>query len=653
LRLAAEVHSIECRRFKIVAELLATSHGLASESVEAAEDTVDASPDNLSSLEELAAWIAGLTESIAAAPLPLPVQGFADAEGNEEADGTKVYEERPEARAALCAAAGAEKVVLVGRLHAVESWTVARLRLMREQLDDVFARMDDWIRDRVRVENNAIKAAVRQLTDLGWSEDADMGVPTSSRSALSGSPLSLRNIRSPKTPKAVASSPNAGVEKRKRRDVVSALYPVTLDIELFQPPELEVALPPANKAVQRMSSMRTSVKDPGQGRWMQDMLVALLQNIMERSGGAAAISADAVLAAILEQRSVGFGFDVDIVPPSWVLRSEAAIAAFCTSFVNSAWGNVAVDITDLMLHLTFCDRNISWPKAEALVASRQMLETMANSLSEDQPAAYPDMLVNEELFLQLPLWDDLQSQLKDEPPDEQADRIRRWIFRILTCCQDEDKPLMLPDLGRSAPASISARRLFTYLGASTTPMAGLQLAMKLMASPVQVDAEAETAEAASAPQILVRDLWAILFSVGGRSSQAAVSPPELARFCSELLPPEADPEPAAVPAGKPGKGASPAPPAPEEAKPPTPPEEMTVEYDEKLFRNKAVLRGLCTHGGLLCRRRGLDMFFPSTGIEEPSSILHDTAQAAAAQGLSSIVPIPAPPEVEEKPEDES
>lgn len=347
-----------------------------------------------------------------------------------------------------------------------------------------------------------------------------------------------------------------------------------------------------------------------------------------------------------------------MLPPLWVLRSEASLAAFCSALVSPSWGSVAVDMTDLLLHLTFHERNISWPTADALTASRELLESPDSGLGEEQLAAYPDVPVSEQLFMKLPLWDDsLQAQLRDEPTAEQADAVKSWIFRILLWFQDEAKPLLPSVSGGSSSATITARRLFTHLGLSTTPMAGLQLALKLMISPLPPPqaVEGEPVEGEAGPQILVQHLWTILFSRRGRSSLAAAPPPELADFCLELIPPEPEPDPAAAaPAGKPAKGAKGAPDPAAEAKPvkKLKPEEMIVAFDENLIRNKAVLRGLCTHGALFCRRRALAMLFPPATASVPSLALHDTAQAAAAQGLASLVPTP-PPTAEEVPEGET
>jgi hypothetical protein len=103
--------------------------------------------------------------------------------------------------------------------------------------------------------------------------------------------------------------------------------------------------------------------------------------------------------------------------------------------------------------------------------------------------------------------------------------------------------------------------------------------------------------------------------------------------------------------GKPGKGA-PIEAPPVEVEPPPPPEKLTVAFDMKkvdeaeLLRKKAVLSGLCTHGGLLCHRRALKAFFPAA--KDPAALvsLHSSKDALEAEGLASSVPPPPPtPEV--------
>jgi hypothetical protein len=53
----------------------------------------------------------------------------------------------------------------------VEGRSVGMMSTMRQHLEDVFARMDGWVTDRVKNENEAIKAVVMQIrmADMGWS----------------------------------------------------------------------------------------------------------------------------------------------------------------------------------------------------------------------------------------------------------------------------------------------------------------------------------------------------------------------------------------------------------------------------------------------------------------------------------------------------
>jgi hypothetical protein len=373
------------------------------------------------------------------------------------------------------------------------------------------------------------------------------------------------------------------------------------------------------------------------------MLRGLLQNIVDRSSSAAAISANTLLAALLEQRSSGFKFDVDLVPPMWVKRSEATLAAFCAALVNPEWGNVAVDVTELFLALTFHDRRIPWPTIEALAASRQLIESRVESVE-----AYPDVQISEELFMELPLWDDkVSSQLADEPSAEQLPHLKRWIFRILLCFQKDGQACVPAMLGRPSNEPISARRMLTYLGLGRTPMEGLRAAMKLLL-PIQpkviVQGEAEAEEKESRPEILVQHLWSILYSRLGRPVAGAPKAPELAEFCTDLVPPAPlEPVVEETKKGKPAKGAPAASPEPVEVEPPPPPEKMTVLLDEaELLRKKAVLSGLCTHGGLLCHRRALETFFPVARDPTVLVSLHNSKDALEAEGLASLVPAPPP-----------
>eukprot|EP00435_Cladocopium_sp_Y103_P002582 s1850_g1.t1 len=80
----------------------------------------------------------------------------------------------------------------------------------------------------------------------------------------------------------------------------------------------------------------------------------------------------------------------------------------------------------------------------------------------------------------------------------------------------------------------------------------------------------------------------------------------------------------------------------EETEAPVIPEEATVAFSEQvLMSRQTVLKALMSHGGLLCRRRGLEMLFPNAGSIFP---LKTSAEAEALKELQSLVPEPPPPE---------
>jgi hypothetical protein len=658
LNLAIQLYSHECDRFNRASELLLSSHGLSWSAADISEDLSDTSPQGLSSLADLVDWFQDVTQGIASRPLPLPFQDGAELRGDlaeEDPLRSNPIEDGFEARAELQRAIAFEKLRLMQRLRSIESWTIARLTVMREQIEETFRRMDDWIRDRVRAENIAINAAVAKLKDgqTAQLEEDEMKLSRSGSSFFgrSTSKRSWKHQRSDTIPP----SPTGGPVQKLRKQVLKALEAKTLDVDVLRPPKLEVALAPPEGAQSlaegrpasrqsRMSKQSTQAK-VSEGRWSQDMLTKLVSNLVSRSGGsAAAVSAATLTAAILEQRSSGFQFDVNLVPPLWVKRSEATLATFCSALVNPEWGNVAVDVTELILALTFHERQISWPTMDALMASRQLLESKASGLTEKQLDAFPDVPVNEELFMKLPLWNQGEIKLNIEPPSEQVDGVKRWLFRVLACFEKEDQPLLSSVTAEST--AISARRMFMYLALGAAPMAGLSQMLKLLLThQPKAGTAGDTGEGDSAPDILIHHLWQILFSVKGRPAACEVPPPpDLADFCVEVAPPP-EPEPVET-KGKAGKNAPP-PPDPSEAEPPPPPEEMKVAFDEeKLMRNKAVLRGLCTHGGLFCRQRALSLLFPAADVPGPSG-LHTAAESLVAEALTSIVPPPSTPAADE------
>jgi len=242
--------------------------------------------------------------------------------------------------------------------------------------------------------------------------------------------------------------------------------------------------------------------------------------------------------------------------------------------------------------------------------------------------------------MKLPLW------LDNEPAC--ADDLKQWIFQVLQCFEKEadPSPPPRPPSRRMSGAqgtmpqssgTLTARRLFAYLGLGRAPAEGFQRMARLLL-PAAVFHGSEEAPA----DVRIQDLWTILFSCKGRPRSMVASAPDLASFCALVLQ-EAKAEPAAPPKGgkaapkaKGKKGAE----AEEDtdAGPPPPPEEATVVWSQQaLLQRPSVLRALCSHGALLCRRRGLETLFPSGGAGKP---VLSAAEAAAAVELQSLVPPP-------------
>lgn len=266
---------------------------------------------------------------------------------------------------------------------------------------------------------------------------------------------------------------------------------------------------------------------------------------------------------------------------------------------------------------------------------------------------YPDVPVSEDLFMKLPLWSSQEeARLRDEPWQERADALRRWIFHLLLWFENssDPKPPVVPGQAkvRSATREISARRLFTYLGPGATPTEGLQRMLRLTLPAPGVALSEDPCE------MKIQDIWNIVFSRKSRPRGVGMRAPALTTFCKELLyvPPEkvADAKAGGAQKGKapppPAKGGGNKPsPAEEEAEAPVvSPEEATFGLGEKaLLRHLATARALCTHGALLCRPRVLVALF-ANGADAASSQagggprILTSAEAAVAKGLASMVP---------------
>lgn len=425
------------------------------------------------------------------------------------------------------------------------------------------------------------------------------------------------------------------------------------------------------------------------------MLRGLLDGLASRSRGSGALPEAALLEELLARRNETLSLRSQLVPEGWVRRSDDAYRALCRGFAAPGWGSAEVDVTEVVLALSFHCRPISWPTLQALECSRQMLETGGGAAAEGQErVAFPDIHVGEAAFMQMPLWEEEDEVALQREASESFDDLRLWIFEVLSRFDGAARPrspapsapgtatpaqtpaartgsrngspalsLAASPLRAASPAmspggfgfgaaagperGVSARRLFAHLGTGTVPTEGLQRALRLlMPTP---PAERMTEEGTLPHEVRVQDLWMALFSRGARPPAALAPAPDLAEFCREIVSPPApaDPDPADVKAKAKAKALAKKAPTQQElgaeeadSAPPISPEEATVPLtSQEVQRHPAVLRGLCSHGGLLCRRRALAALF-SEGSPTPPLVTF--AEASEARGLPCL--IPAPPE---------
>lgn len=490
--------------------------------------------------------------------------------------------------------------------------------------------MDDWIKDRVKEENEAIKATDTLLRSGRWEDEEPVFMTT-------------RSMRRSQT--ATMKPALTGAAGKRRRDVLKVIIAKTLDVDVYIPQKLEVseaAVPvptrPSTSNSQVAVGSRPSTTKPLRPvfpeRWSQDMLWGLLTRLADLSG--AVCSAEQLLQALLERRHCALGFNNEqVIPESWVMRPLVVYKLLCDSMVEPAWGATGVDVTEFLLVLSHHENSVPWPTPEALEETRSFIQSEESPLGQDVLASYPDVPISEELFCQLPLW-----------PETCPPELRRWIFQVLATFAEEQvrlpaKPSRRPE--DPSEFTITARRIFGYFGLGHSPAESFSRLCRLLLPREALAAEEEPA------QVLVKDLWMLLHSQRSRPSGLLAPVPDLATFCNNLLE-EAKAETAAAAAPK-GKAA----PKPkgkakqeveEEVEPPPLPEEATVAFSEKvLLQRKTVLRSFCSHGGLLCRRRGLEVLFPTAGS---GWSLATSSQAAALQELQSLVP-EATPEEEEAP----
>merc|ERR1712224_857134 len=85
------------------------------------------------------------------------------------------------------------------------------------------------------------------------------------------------------------------------------------------------------------------------------------------------------------------------------------------------------------------DRRMEWPDEESLLRCKQFLEAKrASGLDSKQLAKYPDVAIDEDLFMKLPLWNDIsEARMKDDIPAERPDAMKRLLFHILAAFEEQ------------------------------------------------------------------------------------------------------------------------------------------------------------------------------------------------------------------------
>eukprot|EP00931_Biecheleriopsis_adriatica_P003924 TRINITY_DN105671_c0_g1_i1.p1 TRINITY_DN105671_c0_g1~~TRINITY_DN105671_c0_g1_i1.p1 ORF type:complete len:1772 (-),score=500.32 TRINITY_DN105671_c0_g1_i1:76-5391(-) len=616
--------------------------------------TPESPPETLSSLEELAQWLDASAERVAAAepsgvpelPAGASEAPVADFEGEEEdgsREATQSITQHGQSQKAvhsseLRAAIQAERLGLAQRCRAAAAWSFARLETMQKQYNEIFVRMDDWIKHRVKEENDAIRATAALLFTGKWEDEEPPMSPTATRKHRSTRKSLTSSLQAPMTSSTA----------RRRRDVLKVIVPLTLDVDVYAPPKLDVCTEAHSRPSSRQGSapsgapggrrMSSSTVAALPERWSQEMLWGILVRLLDLGAGSSGgvVSEASLLQILLERLHGALGYENEQVAPlPWVRRSEDVYKLLCRTMVEPAWGNCGIDVTEFMLVLIHHEYMLPWPTLEALGAARTFLESPEESgLDEDTLAAYPDIPVNEELFCKLPLWPECPQDL------------RQWIFQVLHCFSNEAQP-SLPSKPRpsrdgmpNSSGSLTARRIFSYLGLGSAPADGFVRHTRLLL-PASAFSEGE-----EQPQVLVQDLWAILFSQKSRPAAMLAPSPDLATFCEALAEEGKAAEAAVAAKAKAAPKAKGKKEEEVEEEPPKPPEEVTVAFSaQSILQRPTVLSGLCSHGALLCRRRGLEALFTQGGGFGPP--LRTSAEALAVTELQSLVPSPPPTAADE------
>lgn len=589
LRAAEKLQALEYSRFLTSVNILATAFGFAEHGpgIEAVEWM---STEGISSEEDIQDWLSSSTRRFASAPIGIETTNFPE-----------------ELRRAILA----ERLGMSRRLAAVAAWVTPQLKVLRRQLEEVFSRMDDWITERVRGENDAIKSAAHLL--LNW-QTQKVQTPDTRRSSLT----MVRHSLSSSMTRRMTSQTNlkqlpAG-ERSRRREALKALEPLTIHVELFYPPKVEVipSLQGSFPVAARKSSF-AQLYVPAD-RFTQEMLSGLQKQLAVH--GAAVCREEDLLQALVERRSSTLGYWSEAIPQSWVKRPEAVLKLLCRSFLEPASGEAArkIDVTEFLLVLSSRELLLPWPSLQSLESCRQQLLSEDSGLSSEARSLYPDIQISEEIFMRMPLWDD------------RHEVHQKWLWQVLSRFEEDQSAE--GDGGRPS-GSLSVRRLFGYLGLGDTPTEGLTRLRRLLLPSASLEGSQE---------VLVQDLWTLLFSQKTRPAAVVAEAPPLSTFCIELTEkakvPEAEPDKKAPKAAPKAKGKVEA--QEEEPPPLLPPEEQTIALDEAaLLQRPAVLRALVSHGGLLCRRRGLDVLFPETGSHV---VLLSSKEVLDLRPLASVLP---------------
>ncbi|CAE7725683.1 unnamed protein product [Symbiodinium pilosum] len=313
-------------------------------------------PVDLSSLQELATWLdesaerfgcaepLGVEEEVVQLDTDMPLAASLPEDEDSsllEASASLPAESNSE-NSELLAALRAERYGLICRCRCIAAWTYARLETMHQQYEEIFSRMDDWIKDRVKEENEAIKATEALLRTGRW-EDEEQAFTTT---------RSMRRSQTTTMKPALT-----GAAGKRRRDVLKVIIARTLDVDVYVPPKLEVGSkgmastrPPTSNSQGVGSRPSTTMKSPFvlPEKWSQDMIWGLLTRLADLSGSVC--SSEQLLQALLERRHGALGFDNEqVIPESWVMRPLVVYKLLCDSMVMPAWGSTGVDVTEFLL----------------------------------------------------------------------------------------------------------------------------------------------------------------------------------------------------------------------------------------------------------------------------------------------------------------